>query len=719
MTSRNSSSKGLVRDGVRRSLWAVVLSTLAFFMSMLLPSLMEMQHALENRRDMIASGALSSEVEQNWQWSLASVADRLGGNNMLVKLAVFILAVVVGTAMFAYLHDRRKVDFFHSLPVSREKLYAVNYVIGAVCVLVPYLIIRVLTMVCAHAMGFGSALGLGTLGGVILSDIIFFLLLFAMSALATIVCGNTVIALLLQLWVFFAPVTVQMLREGLLSLFCKTYGDDFSVVFNNLRLTPALQYFSVNGTEYGSGIVNDFQLAGKSDFGLLLAYAAAAVFFIALGMFAFRFRKSERAGTALAFRGLCLPVKAFMCLVMGFVFALGFRVIGGDFWMWPGLVLGVIIFHAVVEIIYAFDFRALVKHPVQLVVILAVAAAIMVGAQNDVLGFDRWLPNESKVAGVKLDPDYYNMSTTDALNEAGNIEAACQLAQLGRDTTLDPSLGDTTLYQVHTLAFYTKNGSVQKRRYTMQNDAEVDGLLSSIYGSSEYKTKTRGLFDVDIDDCSKVTLRVTTNQLSEYTDNSRLLTDTEKSREIVETLRKECLTYTELSTPVLMLNIESDAETNNFSYAYVTERDVQTLALIEKYTGVEPTSIDPESIGELQLDFYVAGEENVWVGVEVTNHDDIAALVKDAVSESEMQLYGENMAQYGLTDHAESNVRIYAAQKVGAEAYALNDLAYPKDSFPTETVEKYRAAAEKLAQDPTSNAVTIDADTMVTRTSLG
>ncbi len=86
MTSRNSCSKGLVRDGVRRSLWAVVLSTLTFFMSMLLPSLMEMQHALENRRDMITSGALSFDVEQNWQWSL-SVADRLGGEN-LVKIAV-------------------------------------------------------------------------------------------------------------------------------------------------------------------------------------------------------------------------------------------------------------------------------------------------------------------------------------------------------------------------------------------------------------------------------------------------------------------------------------------------------------------------------------------------------------------------------------------------------------------------------------------------------
>ena len=185
MTSRSSSSKGLVRDGVRRSLWAVVLSTLTFFMSMLLPSLMEMQHALENRRDMITSGALSFDVEQNWQWSLSSVADRLGGENALVKIAVFVLAVVVGTVMFAYLHDRRKVDFYHSLPVSREKLYAVNYATGAVCVLVPYLVMRALTMVCAHAMGFGAALGLKTLLGVILSDMIFFLLLFAMSALAS------------------------------------------------------------------------------------------------------------------------------------------------------------------------------------------------------------------------------------------------------------------------------------------------------------------------------------------------------------------------------------------------------------------------------------------------------------------------------------------------------------------------------------------------------
>ena len=320
--------------------------------------------------------------------------------------------------------------------------------------------------------------------------------------------------------------------------------------------------------------------------------------------------------------------------------------------------------------------------------------------------------------GVKLDSDRYDMSSAEPLNEAGNIEAACRLAQLGRETTLDPSLGDTTLDQSHLLTFYMKNGSVQRRRYTMKNDAEVDGLLSSMYGSSEYKAKTRALFRVDIDDCSSVSLRVTTNQLSENTDNSRLFTNTEKSREIVETLRKECLTYTELSAPVMMLYIESDAATNTYGWAFVTERDVQTLALIRKYIGVEPTSIDPENISELQLDFYVGGEENVWVGVKVTDRNDIAALVKDAISKSEMEIYSDSTAQYGLTDRGDNNVRVYASRKAGNEN-ALDDLTYPKNAFPTETVEKYRAAAEKLAQDPTSNAVTLDGDTMVTRTSLG
>ena len=39
-------------------------------------------------------------------------------------------AVVIGAAGFVYLHNQKKVDFYHSLPVRREMLYLVYHVDG-------------------------------------------------------------------------------------------------------------------------------------------------------------------------------------------------------------------------------------------------------------------------------------------------------------------------------------------------------------------------------------------------------------------------------------------------------------------------------------------------------------------------------------------------------------------------------------------------------------
>ena len=43
---------------------------------------------------------------------------------------VIALAVIIGMQGFAYLYDRRKVDMYHSVPVSRKKRFAVIYVNG-------------------------------------------------------------------------------------------------------------------------------------------------------------------------------------------------------------------------------------------------------------------------------------------------------------------------------------------------------------------------------------------------------------------------------------------------------------------------------------------------------------------------------------------------------------------------------------------------------------
>ena len=60
MMSRNSCSKGLVRDCMKRNLWAIVLSTVGFFMAQLLPVIMTAQHSLSaHKQDLVNLSAVS------------------------------------------------------------------------------------------------------------------------------------------------------------------------------------------------------------------------------------------------------------------------------------------------------------------------------------------------------------------------------------------------------------------------------------------------------------------------------------------------------------------------------------------------------------------------------------------------------------------------------------------------------------------------------------
>ena len=55
--------------------------------------------------------------------------DALGFSDNIYPI-VFVLAAVIGMQGFSYLFDRRKVDMYHSVPVSKNRRFAVVYVNG-------------------------------------------------------------------------------------------------------------------------------------------------------------------------------------------------------------------------------------------------------------------------------------------------------------------------------------------------------------------------------------------------------------------------------------------------------------------------------------------------------------------------------------------------------------------------------------------------------------
>ena len=717
MTSRNSCSKGFVRDGMRRNLWAVVLSTVGFFMAQLMPVLMTAQQGLAmHRKDLINGSA--ADAASNWEGYVENVGLMLSGTNPFAKLAIIVLAVTCGISMFAYLHNRQKVDFYHSLPVSRSRLFAVNYATGALCALVPYFVMHLLSIACAYAMGFGEAVS-ASLVGVMAANVIFFFLLYALAALTTIVCGNTIITLLLGLWVFFGPMLVNVLRTGLMGMFFKTYSSEISMtqlVLGN-SFSPLLKYFGVNGTKYATNYFSVYAYAGvsygstmPSTVGLLIGYAVAAVVITAAALALFRIRKSERAGTALAFKPAKLPVKIVICAVMGVAFAELFYVIVdmSKLWFWVGLVLGTVIFHCVVEIIYAFDFRAIFRKPLQMVVILAVLFAGVMTMQLDVFGYDKWLPDEGSIKAVALDAFSGTRSDSNMLTEPENIAAVRQLAALGVEN-LDH---DNDSGEYITAAFEMKNGKIKVRSYLLPSTEETIALEKQVYQSAEYKQKNWALFSLgEVDKGYHREVDIYTNG-DGYAAVSALADD--KANEVLDTLKDECLTHTGDAMPVMRLEI---SQQNNDNYigegaVCVTDKDVKTLALIKQYANTVPKPMSAENVTMATIGIYMP--DGYWQGVNVTDKADLDALLKNAVNIDAMNIYDSNSIAYGIVQRSDTAIVSVEYKDEDSNTWTAT-VGYTEENFPNDIVEKYRPEAERAA----NGIAGVPGNVTVTESALG
>lgn len=690
MTSKSFSSKGLLGDSLRQNLWGFVLGGVGFFFSLLLPVLMTMQRALESRAEQLQR--FPEFVDQDWQRALSTVTTLLSGGNPLVKAAFVVMAIVCGIAMFAYLHARQKVDFYHSLPISRTRLFVNNYLTGVIFAVSTYAVMLVITIVCTFAMGFGAAVDWAAIGGTVLCHLIVFLLLYALTVLTTVVCGNTVITLLLLAWVMLSPMLVRMLYSSLCDKFYQSFTMESANVQEIFHLSPLVQFFMLDGLYYGRmSSVNMNYAERTSALGLLLLYLVAAVVVTVLGWYLFRIRRSERTGVALAFTPAKLPIKVYMCLIMGVAFGLVFGMIAGDFWFWVGLVLGTVLFHWIVEMIYAFDFHAIFAKPVHLAAILVVLFAGMLCMKFDVTGYDSWLPNRDSIQAVSI-----NGSAKEELTNPDNIDAVYQLAEMGTQVNRD-ALQKEGNYRGLTLRFRLGSRTAM-RFFLLPDDEEVNTLCNQIYSSEEYKRATWPLFQVNLEQQnaqSQYSLDIYTTESGYEVASTLNLWD--NTRQILAALQKESLARTENGLPVLRLEIfrldENGVKQLWEGNAYVAAEDKETLALIEKLTGIKPMPLSTDNVTQIELQYSMqeANGDTVLQSVEVTDPADIAVLLKNGINRDAMNLYGANEAAMNgfFFDKRIDSVHVVAYVNHG-EVENWYGLAYAEGDWPEEVVEKYR-----------------------------
>ena len=389
MTSRNLYSK-LMKEDLKNRLWAVALIGLVFFF--VFPVVAAFQ-----------AGDLKDAV--NYERALLeyteSIKKWLSFDCGMTVFLMMMTALVCGMSGFSYLNSKSKVDFYHSIPVKREKLFLANYLNGILILAVPYGVALLLATVIGISNGVPGAelwpLALGSYG----LTMVYYILMYSLVVVAAMMTGNLVVGVLgSAVLAFYVPLGV-LLIGGYLTTFFRTYMYlQYEGVMNSVgRFSPVVEYI------YQVGMYNTKGVSPMA----IAAAAAVSVLLAVLGCLLYRRRPSEAAGRAMAF-AVTKPVIRILITVMA---ALGF---GLFFWSmrattgWAvfGVLCGGIIAHCVIEIIYHFDFKKLFSNKIQLAACLAVSLLVLLTFRYDWFGYERYLPDAGKVKEAAIDIDILN-----------------------------------------------------------------------------------------------------------------------------------------------------------------------------------------------------------------------------------------------------------------------------------------------------------------------
>lgn len=380
MTSKNLFFK-LMKEDLKRRLWAIALVSLGFFF--FYP---------------VVTAVLAGEIKQYVDYAKGlkeytrTVTNWLSVECGMTVFMMMVTSLICGLSSFSYLNSKSKVDFYHGIPVRREKLYVANFLNGILILAVPYGICLAVAVMIAISNGVNAG-GLCLVAAMAyVFHLTYYVLMYTVVVLASLMTGNLVVGFLgTMVLTFYVPIATALIM-AYYEVFFLTFYDGVGISHPlweaGVNFSPVMEYIR----QVSCYMEGTFTLAA-----VLKAWAFSVVL-TALGCFLYKKRPSEAAGKAMAF-SVSRPIIRILMTILSSIglglFFWGIRSTMG--WAIFGILCGGTICHCVMEIIYSFDFKKLFSCKLQLAGCLLAALAILTVFRYDLFGYDRYLPKESQV----------------------------------------------------------------------------------------------------------------------------------------------------------------------------------------------------------------------------------------------------------------------------------------------------------------------------------
>ncbi|MDO5538570.1 MAG: hypothetical protein Q4F83_00640 [Eubacteriales bacterium] len=352
-----------------------------------------------------------------------------GGNNPVLFMITFASAALMGILQFSYLHSREKVDFYHSFPVRREKIFGIQYLAGVIIWFIPYAVNNVFYLVLCLGKGAGG-IGVKTAESVA-AHLVCFMLVYGCMILAMMLTGKIFVAIAGMMVISVYIPGIRLLADGLMSIHFATYSGmmEFFQGGTVMKLSPVSVYYL---------IVRDMMQTEGYVFPkeLLLAVLLTALLIAVICFCIYKRRNSESAGNSMAFMMAARVIKFLImvpCVLLCYVFFWGMSD-GSTLWGVFGLVFGLIIFSGLIEFIYTLDIREIFRDKGQILFTAVICLAVMAEFWFDLTGFDKWIPAEKEVASAEISMGGMPVNTYQLIySEYGTGESAQYVCEYLRE----------------------------------------------------------------------------------------------------------------------------------------------------------------------------------------------------------------------------------------------------------------------------------------------
>lgn len=489
----------MIKDRLFQNIWVSAL----FFVSCLFT--LPIQSALIFQR-YISDVANKYITQDNAGENISRI---LGQGNAFFKLTLIMAALVMGWTFFSYIHSKKQVDLYHSLPISRIRIFVSNFFAGNISFAIIYIVNIILACVVISVVGFGAEIDYMDMLKTFMINILYFNSIFSVSILAGLIAGTSLIHVLITFVILEYIQMLAVLFSQYMKFFFKTFYAN--AIFTDkllMNLSPVTNLFSET-LNLNLNLLGEF---------------VALIAIIILNIYIFNRRPSESAGKAIINKKLEEIVKYLVLIAGTMAGGLIFYEVGqSNSWMIFGLIFSAFIGHCILECLLSFDMKNIFKNKGKLSIFMLVFALGFTALDYDVAGYDKKIPEFSDVESVSINPfsvdpytsynshDYDEIDKMESvrLSNPDTIKAIIEIADISvqnqKNYKSSSSFVSIEHFQV-AVKFNLKDGKNIIRYYKYPPLNKALSIFSNVFDTHEFKYRYYPLMNLKSEEIQKASV---------------------------------------------------------------------------------------------------------------------------------------------------------------------------------------------------------------------